>query len=105
MGRKTRTGRRDVRRLSQWPRCRSRYSQLRPHRSPSSDGGNTWGHSAPGSDHGRAVISPDGEWLGQVEAPPRFRILDVTGGLVLGVLRDEMDVENVVVYELVGDGA
>ena len=47
------------------------------------------------------VISPDGEWLGQVETPPRFRILDVTGGLVLGVLRDDMDVENVVVYELV----
>ena len=44
------------------------------------------------------VISPDGEWLGQVETPPRFRILDVTGGLLLGVLRDEMDVESVVVY-------
>ena len=48
------------------------------------------------------VISSDGEWLGQVEAPPRFRILDVAGGLVLGVLRDDMDVENVVVYGLVG---
>ena len=48
------------------------------------------------------VISSDGEWLGQVEAPPRFRILDVAGGLALGVLRDEMDVENVVVYGLVG---
>ncbi len=48
------------------------------------------------------VISPDGEWLGQVETPPRFRILDVTGGSVLGVLRDEMDVENVVVYGLEG---
>ena len=46
------------------------------------------------------VVSPDGSWLGKVETPPRFRILDVTGGLVLGVLRDEMDVENVVVYEL-----
>lgn len=46
------------------------------------------------------VISPDGEWLGEVETPPRFRILDVTGELVLGVLRDEMDVENVVVYGL-----
>ena len=46
------------------------------------------------------VISSDGEWLGQVETPPRFRILDVTGGLVLGVLRDEVDVESVVVYEL-----
>ena len=48
------------------------------------------------------VISPTGEWLGQVETPPRFRILDVTGGLVLGVLRDEMDVENVVVHDLLG---
>ena len=47
------------------------------------------------------VISPDGEWLGRVETPPRFRILDVTGGLVLGVLRDEMDVDNVAVYEVV----
>ena len=47
------------------------------------------------------VVSPDGEWLGQVVTPPRFRILDVTGGLVLGVLRDEMDVESVVVYEVV----
>ena len=46
------------------------------------------------------VISPDGAWLGQVDTPPRFRILDVTGGLVLGVLRDEMDLENVVVYGL-----
>ena len=46
------------------------------------------------------VISPDGEWLGQVETPPRFRILDVAGGLVLGVLRDGMDVESVVVYGL-----
>ena len=48
------------------------------------------------------VISPDGSWLGHVETPPKLRILDVTGGFVLGVLRDEMDVENVVVYELVG---
>ena len=50
------------------------------------------------------VLSPDGEWLGQVEAPPRFRVLDVAGGLVLGVLRDEMDVQNVMVYGL-ADGA
>ena len=49
------------------------------------------------------VISPGGEWVGQVETPPRFRILDVTGGLVLGVLRGEMDVQNVVVYEAVGE--
>ena len=47
------------------------------------------------------VIAPDGEWLGTVEAPPRFRILDVAGGLVLGVEQDEMDLVSVVVYELV----
>lgn len=51
------------------------------------------------------VISADGEWLGTVEAPPRFRVLDVAGGLVLGVQLDDMDVENVVVYEMVGEGS
>ena len=48
------------------------------------------------------VIAADGAWLGTVEAPPRFRILDVAFGLVLGVELDEMDVESVVVYELAG---
>ncbi len=51
------------------------------------------------------VIAADGEWLGTVEAPPRFRILDVAGGLVLGVQLDDMDVENVVVFELLGDAS
>lgn len=55
-------------------------------------------------DPGYTVISAEGEWLGTLEAPPRFRILDVAHGLVLGVQMDEMDVENVVVYELVGGG-
>ena len=49
-----------------------------------------------------AVIAPDGEWLGTVETPPGFRILDVAGGLVLGMVVDEMDVESVAVYELLG---
>jgi len=48
------------------------------------------------------VIAPDGTWWGTVEAPPRFRILDVAGRLVLGMQVDEMDVESVVVHELVG---
>ena len=48
------------------------------------------------------VISAGGEWMGTVEVPPRLRILDVAGGLVLGVLRDEMDVQSVVVYDLTG---
>lgn len=46
------------------------------------------------------VISSDGEWLGTVEVPPRFRILDVAAVSVLGVELDEMDVEAVAVYEL-----
>ena len=49
------------------------------------------------------VISSDGEWLGKVEAPPRFRVLDVAAGLVLGVELDEMDVGSVAVYELIGE--
>lgn len=48
------------------------------------------------------IISADGEWLGRVEAPPRLRILDVAGGLVLGAQLDDMDVESVVVHELDG---
>ena len=60
----------------------------------------------PGAEHNSVppytVIAPDGEWLGTVEAPPRFRILDVAAGLVLGAARDDMDVESVVVYELIG---
>ena len=48
-----------------------------------------------------ALISPDGEWLGRVDAPPGLSILDVAHGRVLGVLKDEMDVESVVVYELI----
>ena len=49
------------------------------------------------------MIAPDGEWLGTVEAPPGFRVLDVAGSLVLGVEQDEMDVVSVVVYVLAGE--
>ena len=48
-----------------------------------------------------AVISLDGEWLGTVEAPVGFRILDVAGGQVLGVQTDEARRESVVVYVLI----
>ena len=51
------------------------------------------------------VISPEGEWLGKVDGPARFRILDIAGGRVLGVQLDEMDGETVAVYELVGNSA
>ena len=51
------------------------------------------------------VISADGEWLGTVEIPPGLRILDVAGGLVLGVLGDGMEVRSVLLYELVERGS
>jgi len=46
------------------------------------------------------IFASDGGWLGTLEVPARFRVLDVAGGLVLGVVQDEIDVESVVVYEL-----
>ena len=48
------------------------------------------------------VISDAGAWLGKVDAPPGLRILDVAAGRALGVVKDEMDIEAVGVYELVG---
>lgn len=48
------------------------------------------------------ILSAEGEWLGRLDVPDGLRILDVAGGRVLGVAKDEMDVESVAVYELVG---
>lgn len=50
------------------------------------------------------VLGPDGSWLGHLEFPTRFRFLDATDDLVLGVQRDELDVEHVVTYRLLGSG-
>ena len=49
---------------------------------------------------GYTVIGPDGEWIGVLESPESFRLLDVAGGRVLGIFKDDLDVEHVVVYEL-----
>ena len=46
------------------------------------------------------VVGADGAWLGTVEMPERFRLLDVRGNRVLGVLVDELGVESVAVFEL-----
>jgi hypothetical protein len=46
------------------------------------------------------LIEPDGTWLGRVQLPPDFRVLDVRDGRVLGVLKDEMEVEGIAVFEL-----
>ena len=47
------------------------------------------------------VFSLDGLWLGRVAVPEGLRVFDVDRGRVLGVMKGEMDVLNVVVYELV----
>ena len=47
------------------------------------------------------VFSPDGLRLGRVSIPEGLRVFRVHGGRVLGVIKGEMDVLSVVVYELV----
>jgi len=46
------------------------------------------------------VFSPDGEAIATAELPARFRATAIREGRVLGVWRDELDVEQVRVYEL-----
>ncbi len=47
-----------------------------------------------------AVFNPDGRWLGDVEVPPNGRLTDIGPDYVVGVWRDELDVEQVRVYQL-----
>ena len=46
------------------------------------------------------VLDADGTWLGTVEIPDRFTISDITMDAVLGVWRDELDVEHPQVLRL-----
>jgi hypothetical protein len=46
------------------------------------------------------VVDADGTWLGTVDMPARFRLLDVAHGLALGALTDELGVESVAVFEV-----
>ena len=46
------------------------------------------------------VLDPDGRWLGTVTMPERFRPLHVGVDWVLGIWRDELDVERVRLYRL-----
>jgi hypothetical protein len=47
-----------------------------------------------------AVLSPEGELLGQVRTPREFFVLEVGEDYVLGVSKDETDVETVSLYAL-----
>ncbi len=46
------------------------------------------------------VLDADGTWLGTVEVPRRFTVMDITMETVLGVWRDELDVEHPQVLRL-----
>jgi hypothetical protein len=51
-----------------------------------------------------SVFSPEGVWLGDLEAPERVRIVDSKDDLVLGIWLDELDVPYVQVHRVVGPG-
>ena len=51
---------------------------------PSWEEGNRWG-----------VFSPDGEFYGNVDMPIGLEVMDITADYVLGVTRDDLDVERV----------
>lgn len=55
---------------------------------PPWDGSNSW-----------MVFDTDGMWLGDVNLPPGFQVLEVGDGYVLGLARDELEVEYVQLYE------
>jgi hypothetical protein len=50
------------------------------------------------------VFSPDREWEGRVDTPAGVTVTEVTGGSMVGVWRDELDVEYVRVYAIRAGG-
>lgn len=50
------------------------------------------------------VLDPSGRWLGVVDVPPGFSPLHIGNEWILGVERDELDVEYVVLYPLLKSG-
>ena len=46
------------------------------------------------------IFSPEGEWLGQIRAPAGFEVLQIGEDYIVGVRRDEADVEHVEVRAL-----
>jgi hypothetical protein len=50
--------------------------------------------------HARTVFDAEGRQLGTLAMPPRFRLTDAGPDYVLGVGRDDMDVEKVQLFRL-----
>lgn len=49
-----------------------------------------------------SIFSPDGVWLGDVDAPDRLRPMDARGDVVLGVWHDDVDVPYIQLHRLTG---
>lgn len=67
--------------------------------------GNLWvaDYLGPGEDKGAqqwTIFGPQGELRGTFTAPPRFKLHDIGRDYVLANVRDELDVERVVLYRL-----
>ena len=56
--------------------------------------------ASPGLPRRWTVLDPAGRWLGAVEVPPRFFPFSIGSDWILGVERDDLDVEYVVLYPL-----
>jgi hypothetical protein len=50
-----------------------------------------------------SAFSPEGIWLGDLEAPDGLRILDSRGDIVLGIWRDDLDVQYIQLHHLISD--
>jgi hypothetical protein len=47
-----------------------------------------------------SIFDPDGVWLGDIETPGRFRIIEIGEDYLLGITRDELAVEYIRMYRL-----
>ena len=47
------------------------------------------------------VFDANSRWLGALDMPPRFNLMRVSGNYLLGIARDDLDVEHVRVYRLI----
>ena len=48
-----------------------------------------------------SVFDPDGHFLGMVTGPEGLNVTDIGADYMLGIVRDDMEVERVVMYALV----
>lgn len=55
---------------------------------------------APATPRRWTVLAADGRWLGEVKVPDRFTVLEIGDDWMLGVWRDELDVERVRLYSV-----